>query len=385
MLSRDHQLFTCNRTVSGIGRSTALAGFAFLCFAFQAEAIGEEIKLDCRVDSLGTVAGNPLKVDRLLPVDLKNQTIEIDGKVVAGQLATFALDTERQMLKYDIADWIKTTPDLEAVAYLHGFAPPGWESAIIRRIDLAATKSGELDFNEADMKNFRAGLAYVTVHSKRLPTGRVRGQIKSTEPPTTMFPNSAESTLGDGKCFAKLTIFGVVDQAELEMDSAQVAIMRLAPGDSNGNGRRDVVLKANIEMGGGYCPGIGQIDIKMLGVCPGMVEARQIDTDFPADMTLKLHKKYITPIGTFVGEEEPFKATNITAFPPFGAYLYPQVEKVRLLDEKTKKHVGYLHLGTVVQVSHIDPHEFPRAKLDPRTIITPIPKFFGDQPKAKVD
>jgi hypothetical protein len=82
------------------------------------------------------------------------------------------------------------------------------------------------------------------------------------------------------------------------------------------------------------------------------------ESDFPAGMTLDVHKRYLTPLGNFYTDSEQFVAENIERFPSFGVRFKPIVENAPLNHEATGKEVGYIKLGWLVPLFHLDRADF---------------------------
>lgn len=295
-------------------------------------------------------------------------------------IGTFEIDTDSNLLRYEINPDLVDDEDLTVT--IMGFAPSGWQGTPLLSITGdALPASGIWHFSEVQQKNLVAGLAYVDGRSTRNPDERFRAQIRPRIPIPNTFPARPGTVFTAGGCQGRVTIFGVVDDVIIDMDTAQVTLVRGAPADTDGDGRRDVAITVEVRVGGGFIPGVGRVDVEMFGeASPALVEALTPDADFPARMTFELRKRYTTAFGTFISETEVYLAPSISSFPPFGQKLYPTQSQVRLLDEKTGRHVGNLVPGTIVPLFYLDRSTYPLRTLPKLRSEEPYPRFFDELP-----
>ncbi|HYG83183.1 MAG TPA: hypothetical protein VD861_22485, partial [Pyrinomonadaceae bacterium] len=162
-----------------------------------------------------------------------------------------------------------------------------------------------------------------------------------------------------GSCQSSLTVNGILTDVPMDMAPAQVLMARTGA-VKNAKGRLEQTIGCAVRVGDAKVPGLGRVEIKMFGdENPGTVESMTAKSDFPARMTLDVHKRYLTPIGNFFTDTEQFIAENIERFPPFGVRFKPVVEKAPLKHENTGKEVGYIKLGWLVPLFLLGPDDFP--------------------------
>ena len=269
-------------------------------------------------------------------------------------LATFVLDTDAHTLSYELAPEVREQRGVNA--RILGFAPPGWDAKTL--VEVPRSGSGVWQYPPVEEENILDGLAYLTVN---LGGETVRAQIELVDKPVSQFPNDVATVDMAGTCNSPtISITRVAEHARVDMQPAQVRMIRGASRDSDHNGLRDVDLNVAVRVGGAYVEGLGHIDVEMLGDHnPARVEALQRGSDFPAVMTMTLRKRYITPVGTFVGETEYYRSNPIDRFPPFGSELLPVNASIRLLDEKTGEVAGELTLGPITPLYHVHPSVYP--------------------------
>ena len=274
-------------------------------------------------------------------------------------LATFTVDTGKNVVAIHIEDAVAARG---GIARIHGFAPEGWAAECLMEIPLNGVQDETWNYTGSQELNILGGLAYLTVQEPAANTP-VRGQIVSTQPMEVTFPQVLSVVDTAGTCHLSMQLFDVLDKVEVDMEPAQVQIIRGLPRDGQNQPNREIPLGITVRVGGGYAPGMGHFEAEMLGdYNPGLVTAQSPDQDFPAQMTFSLRKRYITPFGTFLTEKEEYLAPVITRFPPWGVELMPTQERVRLLDEVTGEHVGYLYPGAIVPLFYAESPMFKPAR-----------------------
>jgi hypothetical protein len=285
------------------------------------------------------------------------EKIALTSQTEKGQVGTFTVDTDAHLVTYEL------NPDVvgkKSVVRIHGWAPKGWDSRPLLEINPGRSLTGVWRYRPQEEPNVLSGLSYVTV----TPVGRkqvsLRAQLVQEESAVAQFPMEPASMTMAGTCHLPyLAIANVVNGSEAQMEPAQVQMFRSAPGDRDHDGLRDMDLAVQVRVGGGYVPGLGHIDIELINEQnPGRVEALSPNSDFPARMTMTIKKRYITPVGTFVGDPETYSAI-INSIPPYGAELQPQDSLLHLYDEQTGAVVGTFQPGVVVPLFYVAPPEFP--------------------------
>lgn len=249
---------------------------------------------------------------------------------------------------------------------LHGFAPAGWEtgSSPLATISVDRLRDGwDWSFGKEYQRGVAAGLAYLKLPAQALTGGVLRAQLVPRAEEEETFPEIPGSTEMAGGCHGKLVIAGTKDTLDVQFEPAQVRIARGAP--ETVDGKRTVRLGIEIRVGGAFVPTVGSVDVEVLPeVNPGSVVPLGEDSDFPATMTMRIRKRYVTPVGPLLGEVEEY-AGEIKSFPPYGAALEPVTKKVKLFNEDSGQEVATFFPGTVTPLFPLDPMDFPLSHLPP--------------------
>jgi hypothetical protein len=272
-------------------------------------------------------------------------------------LATLIADTDAKAISFQLAPWI---PLDDSIITIHGFVPPGWRTDTIGTLPLTKEiPNGVFNYSETHEKNIMAGLSYFLVRSKTDGKVITRAQIEPSKRETPKLEDYVTLARLAGNCQSSLTIRGFLTDVPMEMAPAQVLMARTGA-VRNAEGKLEQTIGCADRVGDATVPQVGRVEIQMFGdENPGKVESMSAESDFPARMTLDVHKRYLTPLGNFYTDTEQFEAENIERFPPFGVRFKPVVENAPLKDEKTGEEVGYIKLGWLVPLFHLDPEDFP--------------------------
>ncbi len=264
-------------------------------------------------------------------------------------IGKFTVDPLAHTLTYELSPLLPWSSDL--VAHLHGFAPPGFEAS--RRWQIVAERGsrGMLTYPAADEPNLLAGLAYLKLESNLRPWLNLRAQLRP-DPLSPWFPPEPGVVQVLGICSVQIDVFGFLENVTVDLEPARVTIRRSAPAVDPASGHRRVDLAVQVECAGGHVPGIGHVDLEVTALA-GEVRAQQPATDFPADMTLALKRRYFTPLGPIDTATEHYLARGIRQFPPFGSRLEPQDAKVSLLDAAGNP-IGDQVSGPLISLFHLE-------------------------------
>lgn len=278
-------------------------------------------------------------------------------KVGERTIATLVADTDAKAISIQTARWI---PLDDTIITLHGFVPPGWRTDVISTLPLTKkTPNAVFNYTEAQEKNILAGLSYFLVRSKVDGKVITRAQLEPTKPETPRLEDHVTLAKLAGSCQSSLTITGLLTDVPMDMGPAQVLMARTGA-VRNAEGKLEQTIGCAVRVGDATVPNVGRVEIQMFGDDnPGKVESMSPKSDFPARMTLDVHKRYLTPFGNFYTDTEQFEAENIERFPPFGVRFKPIVENAPLKNEKTGEEVGYIKLGWLVPLFHLEPQDFP--------------------------
>lgn len=310
------------------------------------------------------------------------EKIVMTAETDRGSIGTFTVDTETHSVAYEL------NPDMVGgkrnVVRIHGWAPAGWDSKPLLEINPNRSLSGVWHYRPEDEANVLDGLAYITLSGQGRQRGEtVRAQIEPGDRAVMRFPEETGLMTMAGTCNVATSLSGVVENAVAQMDPAQVRMERSAPGDRDKDGLRDITLAVQVRVGGGYVPGLGRMEVELINdKNPGFVEALSPDADFPARMTMTIAKRYITPVGTFVGEAETYTAI-VHSLPPFGVELTPTSDSLRLFDEKTGEVVGTFRPGNVIPLFHVAESKFPGPLAGTAPTPAPVTKASVDKGRAR--
>jgi hypothetical protein len=280
-----------------------------------------------------------------------------DANAVHQSIADLVADTNSKAISFQLAPWI---PLDDVIVSLHGFVPPGWRTDTIGTLPVTrATPTGVWNYSEAQEKNILAGLSYFLVRSKVDGSVITRAQIEPTDREDPKLEDFVTVTGLAGSCQSALTIDGMLTDVPMDMGPAQVLMARTGA-VRNADGKLEQTIGCAVRVGDAKVPGVGRVEIQMFGdQNPGKVESMTDQSDFPARMTLDVHKRYLTPLGNFFTDTEQFVAEDIERFPPFGVRFRPIIENAPLKHENSGKEVGYIKLGWLVPLFHLDRADFP--------------------------
>ncbi len=89
--------------------------------------------------------------------------------------AVLVFDLDANTITYDLT--VDGLSSAETAAHIHGFAPPGVNAGVLFPLPAGKTKSGVLNYAEADEGNYLASLSYINIHTSSSPGGEIRGQV----------------------------------------------------------------------------------------------------------------------------------------------------------------------------------------------------------------
>jgi hypothetical protein len=272
-------------------------------------------------------------------------------------VATLVADTTSKAVSLTLNPSI---PLDDVTLAVHGFAPRGWRTDPIASLPLTkASATGVWNYTEAQEENILAGLSYLLVRSRKDGTLVLRAQIEQVERPEAKLEDHVTLTGLAGRCQSRISIDGILNDVPMDMAPAQVLLARTGA-SRNKEGRLEQTIGCAVRVGDARVPGVGRVEIQMFGdENPGSVESMSAESDFPARMTLDVHKRYLTAFGTYYTDTEQFVAENIERFPPFGVRFKPMIERAPLKSEQTQQVVGHITLGWLVPLFHLDRSDFP--------------------------
>jgi hypothetical protein len=308
-----------------------------------------------------------------VPVDTEGQTVGLtmrdDGTAAiaptetAEPVATLQLRPQDQALSVSFSESLRALAD--PTIELRGFVPIGWETgaAPLARLHLAPAGQDAIWFYPPDAEiSLRAGLAYLHVTSPAAGL-QLRAQVLPETPQLASFPDVGGIVETAGGCNGKLALPSG-ETVDVQFEPAQVRIVRGPPQQTEGG--RSVPLAVDIRVGSAFVPGIGTIAVEVIpDANPGVVTAGSAESDFPAEMVLRIRKRYRTPMGTLLGDVEEYRNPAIESFPPYGARLEPVQERIALRDEATGEKVADFMPGAVVPLFPVTGGVFPVSQLPP--------------------
>lgn len=213
----------------------------------------------------------PIKFANMLTLSLEAALIasaanaaEINLVARAGSavIGTFALDPTANVVSYDFGP-APVALDKQPRAVIHGYAPMGYDTVARVELDLSRSLRGMWRYPETEERNILDGLAYVVVTSRRgIAT---RAQITRQNAPAPIFPSEPVDMLMKGGCHLLIDIPQFLQGVKAEMEPATVRMHLGSVGDHDGDGLRDVPLSIDVRKGGGYVPGLGHVEVQVVG------------------------------------------------------------------------------------------------------------------------